>query len=65
MLTGMKRELLLLREAEVRQLLDPVACIAAVEQAFTAYSTGQAELPAVIHLDVPEQQGEVHVKSGP
>jgi len=64
MLTGMKRELLLLREAEVRQLLDPAACIAAVEQAFTAYSTGQAELPAVIHLDVPEQQGEVHVKSG-
>jgi ectoine utilization protein EutC len=60
----MTRELLLLREAEVRQLLDPAACIAAVEQAFTAYSTGQAELPAVIHLDVPERQGEVHVKSG-
>jgi ectoine utilization protein EutC len=62
--SGMKRELLLLRETEIRQLLDPAACIAAVERAFTAYATGQAELPAVINLDVPERRGEVHVKSG-
>ncbi len=60
----MSREVLILREPEIRSLLDPVACIAAVERAFAAYSTGQAELPAVIHLDVPEQQGEIHIKAG-
>lgn len=65
----MKREVLILHEPEIRELLDPAACIAAVEQAFAAYSTGQAQLPSVIHLDVPqspapENQGEVHVKAG-
>ncbi len=40
------------------------ACIDACERAFIAYSTGSAELPAVIHLDVPEAKGEIHVKAG-
>lgn len=39
-------------------------CIDACEHAFVAYSSGSAELPAVIHLDVPESKGEIHVKSG-
>ena len=65
----MSREVLLLRETEIRALLDPGACIAAMEQAFAAYSTGQAQLPAVIHLDIPEsdlsrKRGEIHVKAG-
>jgi ectoine utilization protein EutC len=60
----MEREVLVLREAEIRELLDPAACIAAVENAFSAYAQGQAELPAVINLEVPERQGEVHVKAG-
>jgi ornithine cyclodeaminase len=65
----MSREVLLLREPEIRSLLDPRACIAAMEQAFAAYSTGQAQLPAVIHLDVPESdvsqnRGEIHIKAG-
>jgi ornithine cyclodeaminase len=60
----MSREVLVLRQAEIRELLDPVALIAAMEQAFSAYSTGQAELPPVIHLDVPEHRGEIHVKAG-
>jgi ornithine cyclodeaminase len=60
----MRREVLLLREPEIRSLLDPAACIAAMERAFTAYSTGQAEMPSVIHLDVPENQGEIHIKAG-
>jgi len=66
----MSREVLILREPEIRALLDPRACISAMEQAFAAYSTGQAQLPAVIHLDVlqqevvPETRGEVHVKAG-
>src|SRR5499427_9943118 len=60
----MNREILILREAEIRNLLDPASGIAAVERAFTAYSSGQAELPGVIHLDIPESQGEIHIKAG-
>ena len=40
------------------------ACIEACERAFIAYSSGGAELPSVIHLDVPESEGEIHVKAG-
>jgi ectoine utilization protein EutC len=65
----MSREVLILREPEIRALLDPSACIAAMEQAFAAYSTGQAQLPAVIHLDIPDRgassiRGEIHIKAG-
>ncbi len=60
----MSRPILILREPEIRALLDPAACIAAMERAFTAYSSGQAELPAVIHLNVPEHSGEIHIKAG-
>jgi len=49
---------------EVRALLDMPSLIDAVERAFVAYSSGGAELPAVIHLDIPESGGEVHVKAG-
>jgi|HubBroStandDraft_6_1064221.scaffolds.fasta_scaffold00069_46 ectoine utilization protein EutC len=60
----MRREILILREREILELLDPTACIAAMEQAFAAYSCGRAELPSVIHLDVPEHRGEIHIKTG-
>ncbi len=63
-LYGMSRDVLILREPEIRSLLDPHACIEAMERAFTAYSTGQAQLPSVIQLDVPENHGEIHVKAG-
>jgi ornithine cyclodeaminase/alanine dehydrogenase-like protein (mu-crystallin family) len=48
----------------VRAALDMATCIDAVEAAFVAYSSGRAELPGVIHLDVPEAKGEIHVKAG-
>lgn len=35
-----------------------------MEKAFVAYSLKQASLPSVIHLDVPDQKGEVHIKAG-
>jgi ornithine cyclodeaminase len=54
----------LLREADVRAALPMAACIEAVEGALGAYSSGEAELPSVIHLDVPEARGEIHVKAG-
>ncbi len=60
----MAREVLVLREAEVRSAIDMPTCMDAVERAFAAYSSGRAELPGVIHLDVPEGDGEVHVKAG-
>jgi ornithine cyclodeaminase len=60
----MRGEVLLLREAEIRRLLDPAVCLGAIEAAFAAYSTGRADLPAVIQLNVPERQGEIHVKAG-
>ncbi len=60
----MQREVLILREREIFELLDPAACIAAMEQAFAAYSCGRAELPSVIHLDIPEHRGEIHIKTG-
>ena len=60
----MPREVLVLREPDIRRLLDPASCLKAVEDAFSAYATGGASLPGVIHLDVPEKRGEIHVKAG-
>src|SRR5436309_11248198 len=60
----MSRTVLILREPEIRRLLDPASCRAAVEEAFSAYATGRAALPEVINLDLPEWRGEVHVKAG-
>jgi ornithine cyclodeaminase len=54
----------ILREGDVRAALDMASCIDAVDRAFAAYSGGEAELPGVIHLDVPEAEGEIHVKAG-
>jgi ornithine cyclodeaminase/alanine dehydrogenase-like protein (mu-crystallin family) len=57
-------EVRILRRDDVAAALDMGACIDAMEGAFTAYSAGRAELPAVIQLDVPERGGEIHVKAG-
>ena len=63
-LQGMNRVVRILRASDVRSALTMAACIDACEQAFIAYSTGGAELPDVIHLNVPEAEGEIHVKAG-
>jgi len=55
---------MVLREEDVRTCLDMRSCIEAMSAAFASYSGGDAELPAVIHLDVPEHGGEIHVKGG-
>ena len=54
----------ILRADDVRAALPMQACIEAVQDAFVAYSAGRAELPSVIHLDVPEAKCEIHVKAG-
>jgi ornithine cyclodeaminase len=53
---------LILREAEIRRLIGPAEALAAVGEAFAKLGRGEAILPGVINLDVPEQRGEVHVK---
>jgi ornithine cyclodeaminase/alanine dehydrogenase-like protein (mu-crystallin family) len=60
----MTRAVRIIRQADVRAALDMTSCIDACEGAFVAYSSGTAELPSVIHLDVPEADGEIHVKAG-
>jgi ornithine cyclodeaminase/alanine dehydrogenase-like protein (mu-crystallin family) len=59
-----ERTVRVLREDDVRASIDMAACIDACDRAFAAYSRGGAELPGVIHLDVPERSGEIHVKAG-
>jgi ornithine cyclodeaminase len=59
-----ERTVRVLREDDVRASLDMAACIEACDKAFAAYSRGGAALPGVIQLNVPERQGEVHVKAG-
>lgn len=60
----MNTDILTLSEREIRELLDPRSCITAVERAFSAYASGAAELPGVIHLDIPEQRAAIHIKAG-
>ncbi len=60
----MRSGILVLQESEIRRLLDPASCREAVEKAFTVYATGGAVMPEVINLDLPEREGEVHVKAG-
>ncbi|MGB4703785.1 MAG: ornithine cyclodeaminase family protein [Candidatus Saccharicenans sp.] len=47
---------------EIKDKINLRDAIEAVERSFAAYSSGQAVLPGVINLDLPEFQGEVHVK---
>jgi ornithine cyclodeaminase/alanine dehydrogenase-like protein (mu-crystallin family) len=58
------RDVRVLRAEDVRAALPMAVCVDAVEAAFVAYTAGRAELPGVIHLDVPEANGEIHVKAG-
>ncbi len=59
-----QRSVRILREADVRASLDMASCIEACDRAFASYSRGGAALPSVIQLNVPERQGEIHVKAG-
>ncbi len=54
----------ILNEAQIRKAVKMEEAIAAMEKAFVAYSRKEASLPSVIHLDVPDHKGEVHIKAG-
>lgn len=51
------------KEQEIRNLITYPEAITAMEKAFVAYSAGKAMVPPVVHLDVPENEGEVHIKA--
>src|SRR5215471_20976878 len=55
---------LVVSEAEIRNLVSIPEAISAMEEAFSAYSRKEANVPPVMHLDVPEKHGEVHMKAG-
>jgi len=50
-------------EPEIKAKINLRSAIEAVEKALAAYCSGEAVLPGVINLDLPEFQGEVHVKA--
>jgi ornithine cyclodeaminase len=56
-------KILYLLKPEIKELLSLEETIAAVEKSFAAFNSGKAILPGVINLDIPENQGEVHVKA--
>lgn len=56
------KDILVLDESAIKDLVTPSEAKSAVEEAFTALSEGKAALPAVIEFDFPEQQGETHLK---
>jgi ornithine cyclodeaminase len=50
--------------AQIEQVIEPAAVIAAVEHAFVAYSNGEAVVPPVGQLDFLEPPGDCHIKYG-
>src|SRR2546426_217853 len=55
-------DVLLLSEPEIRELIGPAEALPVVRDAFVRLARGEAILPGVIHLDVPNSGAEVHVK---
>ncbi len=49
---------IVLNEAAVRELLDMKEAVAAVENAFKAYSLGDCEMPPKLYLDLPKFSGD-------
>ncbi len=55
-------EILLLFERDIRAIAGPAEALPAVREAFAGLARGEAVLPGVINLDIPENRTEVHVK---
>src|SRR5436309_2304392 len=55
-------DLQLLSEKEIRDLVGPAEALPAVRDAFVRLARGEAILPGVIHLDIPNSGAEAHVK---
>ena len=57
-----RMRILLLSESDLRSLAGPPEAFRAVRAGFEALARGRAVLPGVMHLDLPQVRGEVHVK---
>ena len=55
-------QILVLTEDQIRQAVSMPEAMMVVEDAFAALARGEARLPDVIGLEVPEVDGEIHVK---
>ncbi len=55
---------LLLKKGDVRQLLRMEDVIAAVEEGYKAYCSGQVIQPGIVSVELPEQNGEMDIKAG-
>ncbi|HYS99982.1 MAG TPA: hypothetical protein VEO20_04890 [Thermoplasmata archaeon] len=55
-------ELRLLFERDIRSIVGPGEAFVAVRDAFVRLARGEAVLPNVINLDLPESRAEFHVK---
>ncbi len=52
----------ILNEGEIRGVVTAADAVRVVEQAFAALAKGEARLPDPLHLDIPDAEGEVHLK---
>ena len=50
-------------ESEIRDSVTLHEAIEAMEDAFVAYANKAATVPSVIHLDIPADRGEIHIKA--
>ena len=48
----------------IERVLDPTEAMARIEAGFVAYSAGRVTVPPVGHLDLPDADGECHIKYG-
>lgn len=56
-------EIRIITEQEIRQAVALTDAITAMESAFVAFSEKSVTVPPVVHLQIPERRGEVHIKS--
>ncbi len=54
--------MLVVGEADIRQAVSLEEAIAAVEESFSRLAAGEVNLPPVMSMEMPERNGELHVK---
>jgi ornithine cyclodeaminase/alanine dehydrogenase-like protein (mu-crystallin family) len=56
------RDVLIVREAQVRELIGPADALAAARRGFVKLARGEVEQPDVLGLDLHEHRGDAHAK---
>jgi len=56
--------MLIAHQAQIRKAMEGIDCVPAIEEAFVAYSQGQAVVPPVGELTFKEPPGATHIKYG-